>query len=672
MGALIAGLWFSASALNAQRYMVETVAGAADQDHALGDGAPAVSEVLAPYGLTVDPTGTLYIADRDHNRIRKVGVDGSISTLAGVRGDPRSMGFDNGGGYSGDGGPAGTARLNRPIGLALDRQGNLYIADSDNNCIRRVTPQGIISTVAGQQSSGFGGDGGPATQARMAGPEGVAVDGAGNLFIADTRNRRVRKVTPDGRISTVAGRGCDVRSAIRSAELAQACVEPNGIAVGADGHLYVAERDPGRISRISAAGVVSPIAGAGDRGMAGDGVPALQAKLDRPTNVAADADGNVFILEARGLRMVRSDGVITTIAPVTPVTPAGTGVTYTGLATAPSGRLYAADRWPTGTGRVRRLTPAGARGQTLATAAELGVTAESLRIRALVAMETNLRKYRDVLFNASNWAEFRGQDENLRRLTPRARFHREAIGKAAELALLFDGWDDRPPPRISPEKRVLPGNGLRDADWVEHLLQAHHTFSLDGSAMDGGRRAWILEATPADQTDERGLSPTERCVAGLRATLWIDSGTAFPIRADMTVVRPGKCSVPGTPNSVHDSPGTTEQAHFQLVRAKDQCGTDDREIWLLDQSETIGRIGVQEYRHFWGWPIAERSWLLGPSYAGGIVRVMTVLRDPRIYFTSSCIAYTGAEAPRLVESVDSTITFSLPDANPREPGPPSH
>ncbi len=164
-----------------------------------GDGGPAMAAQIAPFagfgGLTADAPGNLYLADGNNQRIRRVTRDGVIDTFAG-----------NGTrGFSGDGGPARAAQLSGPTGCAVDAVGNLYIADAGNNRIRKVTPDGLIRTVAGTGSSGFSGDGGSATSAQLNGPTGVSLDSAGNLYIADRVNGRIRKVSPDGIVRTVAG-----------------------------------------------------------------------------------------------------------------------------------------------------------------------------------------------------------------------------------------------------------------------------------------------------------------------------------------------------------------------------------------------------------------------------------------------------------------------------------
>ena len=172
-----------------------------------GDGGPATAaELNAPRGVAVDASGNLYIADALNNRIRKVSSDGIITTVAG-----------NGSlSYSGDGGLAADAQLSGPRGLAVDGAGNLFIADFDNNTVRKISASGIITTVAGNGVAGFSGDGGPATSAQLNGPWGVAVDRAGNLFIADSANNRVRRVSSSGDITTVAGNGSSPRRLVHA------------------------------------------------------------------------------------------------------------------------------------------------------------------------------------------------------------------------------------------------------------------------------------------------------------------------------------------------------------------------------------------------------------------------------------------------------------------------
>ena len=171
-----------------------------------GDGGPAVKAKLAcPSGVALDTRGNLYLADHGNNRVRRVDVDGMIHSYAGAGRIP-SVG-SNAGNFGGDGGPAPRARFRVPESVVFDRHGNLYVADRDNGAVRRINPGGVITTVAGTGSPGYSGDGGPAARAKLNQPQAFAFDGAGNLYIADSANNRVRRVDRTGVITTVAGNG---------------------------------------------------------------------------------------------------------------------------------------------------------------------------------------------------------------------------------------------------------------------------------------------------------------------------------------------------------------------------------------------------------------------------------------------------------------------------------
>ena len=275
-----------------------------------GDGGPAVNARLdRPHGVALDGSGNLYIADTNNQRIRKVDASGRIATVAG-----------NGAlGFWGDGGPAVDAPLRFPFNVAADGSGNLYIADTFNNCIRKVDPAGRITTVAGTGAVGplngwFSGDGGPAVDAGLNTPADVAVDRAGNLYIADTWNHRIRKVDPAGRITTVAGTGGAGATGLDGGGYAGAggpAVSARldaaaGVAVDDAGNLYIADWNNQRIRKVDAAsGTIAAIAGSGARGYGGDGGPPLRAVMNRPQAVALDGNGNLYVADSENNRIRR-------------------------------------------------------------------------------------------------------------------------------------------------------------------------------------------------------------------------------------------------------------------------------------------------------------------------------------------------------------------------------
>jgi sugar lactone lactonase YvrE len=267
--------------------VISTVAGNGSQGFS-GDGGSASSAQLNNQtGIAVDSSGDLFIADINNNRVRKVTPAGVINTVAG-NGTP---------GFSGDGGPASSAQLSSPTGVAVDSEGNLFITDKSNNRIRKVTPAGVINTVAGNGSKGFSGDGGPASSASLSFPHSLTVDSAGNLFFTDLQNNRVRKVTPAGIISTVAGNGTPGFSGDGGPASAASLSYPTGIAVDSAGNLFIADQGNQRIRKVTSGGVISSAAGNGTQGFSGDGGPASAAQVNSPTGVAVDSEGNLFFAD---------------------------------------------------------------------------------------------------------------------------------------------------------------------------------------------------------------------------------------------------------------------------------------------------------------------------------------------------------------------------------------
>ncbi len=366
------------------------VAGAGTPGYS-GDGGQAVAAQLnVPLGVAADSSGNVYVADAGNNRIRQISADGRISTFAG-----------NGAqGYSGDGKAATSASLSGPYGLAVDAGGALYIADYGNNCIRKVSAGGTISTVAGTGAQGSAGDNGPATSAQLNLPLGVAVDSSGNLYIADSNNSLIRKVDTTGTISTFASYPWPMGVAVDGpgnvyliannsvyklnasgagyrevgtgiggyagdggpASIAQ-LDNPLGLAADASGTLYIADQDSGRLRKVLA-GIITTVEGGGT----GDGGPGFFGQLNRPGTVARDSQGNVYINDSANyrIRRIAPNGTISTVAGTGVSGYSGDGKAATaaqlnlsaasGLALDSSGNLYIAD---SGNGRVRKVDSSG-------------------------------------------------------------------------------------------------------------------------------------------------------------------------------------------------------------------------------------------------------------------------------------------------------------------------
>ena len=290
---------------------ISTVAGSGTLGFS-GDGGPATSaRLFSPAGLALDNAGNLFLLDQGNHRIRKVNTAGVISTVAG----------NGSGGFSGDGGPATSASFSSATGhqgISVDRGGNLYLADYSNQRVRKVDSSGIITTVAGNGIRTYSGDGGPATSASLTDPVAVAVDAAGNLYIAEFAGNRVRKVDTAGVITTAAGGGPLGSNGDGGPATKAVLNAPFALALDPAGNLYIADATARRIRKVNTAGIISTVAGNGGNFYSGDGGPATSASFD-PTGVAADGAGNVFICETENrVRQVNAAGIISTIA--------GTGV----------------------------------------------------------------------------------------------------------------------------------------------------------------------------------------------------------------------------------------------------------------------------------------------------------------------------------------------------------
>ncbi|MGD0869192.1 MAG: IPT/TIG domain-containing protein [Bryobacteraceae bacterium] len=333
---------------------ISTIAGNGTAGYS-GDGSTGTNaELNFPTGVAVDSSGNVYIADLVNLRIRKLTSGGTISTVAG-----------NGKySYSGDGGQATSAQLNTPQAVAADSSGNLYIADTVNNVVRKVTAAGVISTIAGNGTAGSGGDGGAATSAQLHSPQGIAVDANGGIYIADTQNARVRKIT-NGTINTVAGSGTAGFGGDSGAATSAQLNIPAGLAVDGAGNLYIADFSNNRVRKVTPGGTITTLAGNGLEGYSGDGGPATGAQLATPVGLATDSSGNVYIADTgnNAVRVVNSSGIVSTVAGNGLAGYSGDGGPAvsamvgnpSGVALDASGNLYISD----GSVRVRKVYSSG-------------------------------------------------------------------------------------------------------------------------------------------------------------------------------------------------------------------------------------------------------------------------------------------------------------------------
>jgi sugar lactone lactonase YvrE len=298
------------AAEEASRPELTTVTG--DGGEQLGDGGPATEAgFCGPNDVTFDTAGNMHISDGGiycggpgGYTVRKVNPDGTIITVAGT-GEV---------GFSGDGGPATKAQLNVPMAVAVDREGSLYIADSGDYRIRKVDKDGIITTIAGTGEEGYSGDGGPATSAKLTYPSGLSFDDRGNLYIAD--ELIVRKIDPSGTITTVAGTGRGGHFSGDGGPATEAKLTAADVALDASGNLFIADGDNHRVRKVDKDGIIHTVAGSGKKGNSGDGGPATKAALNEPSSIDFDGEGNLFILCHRTseVRKVDKNGTITTVA----------------------------------------------------------------------------------------------------------------------------------------------------------------------------------------------------------------------------------------------------------------------------------------------------------------------------------------------------------------------
>ena len=273
-----------------------------------GDGGPAANaRFRVPAGLAFDSEGNLYIADRENHRVRKVDTKGNISTFAGI-GEA---------GFSGDEGPAVKAMLNLPSGVVVDKKGNLYISDRSNDRIRVVDKKGVIRTYAGSGVAGFQGDAGPALKAQLDKPFGIALDETKNLYIADRNNNRVRKVSPDGIITTVAGDGGFFFMGDNGPAYRASVAAPTGVALDSKGNLYIADRNNNRVRVVDRMGMIRTVVGTGQQDYNGDSEVARETNLYLPFGLTVDSNDNLLVIDRSHYRIRRIDpksGQVETVA----------------------------------------------------------------------------------------------------------------------------------------------------------------------------------------------------------------------------------------------------------------------------------------------------------------------------------------------------------------------
>lgn len=349
MLALALGISLTASA---QTKQITTICGTGAASYGGDNTFATAAKLNNPSGVAVDDSGKIYIADKNNGRIRRINRAGIIVTMAG-NGTP---------GFTGNNIPATNAAI-APSGIAVDDSGNVYIAEANNNCVRRVSKTGIISMYAGNGTSGFMGDNGIATAAELANPVAVAVDAAHNLYISDQNNNRIRKVTPLGIITTVAGGGSGGMGDGGPAT-AGTLSGPAGIALDKVGNLFIVDQTNNVIRKVNTSGVISTFAGSGAVGFSGDGGNALSARFNYPVNVAVDDSNFVYIVEGNNnvIRKVDAIGNINTVVGVNSPGFSGDGGPATAakisnpaaLAIDTAGQLFIADL---ANHRIRKVAP---------------------------------------------------------------------------------------------------------------------------------------------------------------------------------------------------------------------------------------------------------------------------------------------------------------------------
>jgi streptogramin lyase len=332
----------AASGIPEPSWVVTTLAGSGTAGYA--DGTGTAARFNGPTGVAVDSAGNVYVADWNNHRIRKITPGGMVTTLAGSG----TSGYADGTGTA--------ARFNGPSDVAVDGSGNVYVADWNNHRIRKITPGGMVTTLAGSGTSGYAG--GTGTEARFNGPSDVAVDGSGNVYVVDSDNHCVRKITPGGVVTILAGSG--TAGYVDGTGTAARFNFPIRVAVDGSGNVYVGDRVNHCVRKVTSGGVVTTLAGSGTAGYA-DGA-GTAARFYTPYGVAVDSAGNVYVADWSNhrIRKITPGGMVTTLAGSGTAGYAdGTGTAARfknlyGVAVDGSGNVYVADG---GNHCIRKITP---------------------------------------------------------------------------------------------------------------------------------------------------------------------------------------------------------------------------------------------------------------------------------------------------------------------------
>jgi uncharacterized protein (TIGR03437 family) len=467
--------------------LITLLAGQVNQVGMSGDGGPAASASLfAPLDLAFAPNGALLIADSNNFRARQI-ANATISTIAG-NGNYK---------YGGDGGPSTSATLGGPTGVVADSAGNVNICDNFANRVRTINPFGIINLTAGISSPGYNGEFVPALQAAFADCQSIAMDSSGNLYVADTGNKRIRKITRSGSVLTVAGNGNNTFSGDGGAALLAALSLPQGVAVDQQGNVYIADTGNNRIRKVTPAGIITTIAGNGGADYSGDGGLATAAQLNSPVRLALDSSGNVYFSDNNNnvIRKISTSGIITTVAGNGSEGFSGDGKSALaaslnnphGLAVDPSGGILICD---SGNNRIRYVNPNG----IISTVAGNGTN--SLSGNGAPPLNTGIAFCADVSLDPSGNIYIADRNNaRIRRIQP------------------------------NPASLVLSETGFTFSAAVDASASSTHTISILNSG--GGTIGWTaIASTTSGGSGWLQISPSQGLTSGTASPLTITANPA--------------------------------------------------------------------------------------------------------------------------------------------------